>query len=166
MLDLWLIVTLIAWMPNFLVAALASSVKFSLGWYAARGFALIVSSTLLCVLLTEMTLLYSRLASAITLQRRESTNRQMSVDAVTAAIAQAAAGGDRPECLRSFKSGSFQSTRYRGPQGDQASGVIEGCLSCEPTWVRMRDNRRFESEERYRLFLHQSNPRYLIQSFA
>jgi signal transduction histidine kinase len=42
---------------------------------------------LLGVLLTETMLLYSRLASAITLQRRERTNRLLSVDAVTGAIA-------------------------------------------------------------------------------
>lgn len=86
-LDLWLIVTLIAAMPNFVVAAAASSVRFSLGWYAARCFALIASCTLLFVLLTELMVLYSRLASALTLQRRERTNRLMSVDAATAAIA-------------------------------------------------------------------------------
>jgi signal transduction histidine kinase len=87
MLDLWLIVTLMASMPSFLVAAAASSVRFSLGWYAARGFALIASCMLLSVLLTELMVLYSRLASALTLQRRERTNRLMSVDAATAAIA-------------------------------------------------------------------------------
>jgi signal transduction histidine kinase len=38
-------------------------------------------------LLIETTFLYSRLASAIILQRRERTNRLLSVDAVTAAIA-------------------------------------------------------------------------------
>jgi signal transduction histidine kinase len=86
-LDLWLIVILAAWMPNFLVAALASSVRFSLGWYAARGFALVASFMLLIVLLTEMTVLYSRLANAFSLLRRERANRMMSVDAATAAIA-------------------------------------------------------------------------------
>ena len=86
-LDLWLIVTLLAWTPNFLAAAAANSVRFSVGWYAGRGFALIASCTLLCVLLTEMTVLYSRLASALMLQRRERTNRLMSIDAATAAIA-------------------------------------------------------------------------------
>jgi signal transduction histidine kinase len=80
-------VTLLAWIPNFLVAALASSVRFSLGWYAARGFALVASSLLLSVLLTETALLYSRLASALTMLRRESGNRLMSIDAATAAIA-------------------------------------------------------------------------------
>jgi signal transduction histidine kinase len=86
-LDLWLIVTLLAWMPNFLVAALSSSVRFSIGWYAARGFVLIASCMVLAGLLIETTFLYSRLASAIILQRRERTNRLLSVDAVTAAIA-------------------------------------------------------------------------------
>lgn len=86
-LDVWLIVILAAWMPNFLIAALASVVRFSLGWYAARGFALVASFILLCVLLTEMTVLYSRLANAFSLLRRERSNRLMSVDAATAAIA-------------------------------------------------------------------------------
>jgi signal transduction histidine kinase len=86
-LDVWLIVVLVAWLPNFLVAALASSVRFSLGWYAARSFALIASFLLLGVMLTEMTLLYSRLANAFALLRRERANRLMSVDAATAAIA-------------------------------------------------------------------------------
>jgi len=86
-LDLWLMVILLAWIPNFLVAAVASSVRFSVGWYAARGFALVASCMLLSVLLTEMTFLYSRLANALTLQRRERSNRLMSVEAATAAMA-------------------------------------------------------------------------------
>ena len=86
-LDLWLMVTLLAWIPNFLVAAVASSVRFSVGWYAARGFALVASCMLLSVLLAEMTFLYSRLANALALQRREHSNRLMSVEAATAAMA-------------------------------------------------------------------------------
>jgi signal transduction histidine kinase len=86
-LDLWLMVTLLAWMPNFLVAALSSSVRFSIGWYAARCFVLIGSCMLLSVLLVETMFLYSRLASAAILQRRERTDRLLSVDAVTAAVA-------------------------------------------------------------------------------
>lgn len=85
-LDLWLMLTLFAWMPNFLVAAVASSVRFSLGWYAARGFALIASCTLLCVLLAETSMLYSVLANAMAMQKRERRNRLMSIDAATAAI--------------------------------------------------------------------------------
>ena len=64
-LDLWLMVTLFAAVPNFLVAVYAGSTRFSVGWYTARGFALIASCMLLSVLVTEMTVLYSRLASAL-----------------------------------------------------------------------------------------------------
>ena len=85
-LDLWLIVTLVAWMPNFIVAALVATVRFSVGWYMARGYALIASCTVLVVLLTGTTVLYARLANAVTLLRRERDNRLMSVDAATAAL--------------------------------------------------------------------------------
>ena len=86
-LDLWLMVTLLAYMPNFLVAMIGRSIRFTIGWYAARGFILVGSCMLLSVLLIETMLLYSRLASAIILQRRERTNRLLSVEAATAAIA-------------------------------------------------------------------------------
>jgi signal transduction histidine kinase len=87
MLDLWVMVTLLAYMPNFLVAIIGSSIRFTIGWYAARCFVLVASCMLLSVLLVETMLLYSRLASAIMLQRRERTNRLLSVEAATAAIA-------------------------------------------------------------------------------
>ncbi len=86
-LDLWLMLTLLAYSPNFLVAIIGSSVRFTVGWYAARCFVLVGSCMLLTVLLFETMFLYSRLASAITLQRRERTNRLLSVEAVTGAIA-------------------------------------------------------------------------------
>ena len=86
-LDLWLIVTLCALMPNFLIAAVFTSVRFSFGWYSARMFVLVASCTLLVVLLTETTVLYARLANAVTLLRRERANRLMSLDAATAAMA-------------------------------------------------------------------------------
>jgi hypothetical protein len=70
-LDLWLMVTLLAYMPSFLVAIIGSSVRFTVGWYAARCFILVASCMVLTVLLIETTFLYSRLASAIILQRRE-----------------------------------------------------------------------------------------------
>ena len=86
-LDLWLMVTLLAYMPNFLVAIIGRSVRFTVGWYAARGFILVGSCMLLTVLFIETMFLYSRLASSIALQRRERTNRLLSVEAVTGAIA-------------------------------------------------------------------------------
>jgi signal transduction histidine kinase len=86
-LDLWLIVTLLAWMPNFIIAATITAVRFSVGWYTARGYALIASCTVLAVLLTETTVLHARLANAVVLLRRERSNRLMSLDAATAAMA-------------------------------------------------------------------------------
>ena len=80
-------VVMSAWVPNFLVAASVTFVRFSLGWYSARFYALVASWTLLVVLLTETTLLYARLANALTLRQRERADRLMSVDAATAAIA-------------------------------------------------------------------------------
>jgi PAS domain S-box-containing protein len=74
-LDRWLIVTLLAWMPNFLVAVTFTVVRFSLGWYMARVYALLAGSSLLFVLLTETLFLYARLANAVVLLRRERGDR-------------------------------------------------------------------------------------------
>ena len=86
-LDLWLMVVLFAWWPNFLVAVAHSVVRFSAGWYIARFIALVASSTLLTVLLVESTTLYARLANAFVLLRRERADRLANVQAATAAMA-------------------------------------------------------------------------------
>jgi signal transduction histidine kinase len=86
-LDLWLIVVLFAWWPNFLVAIFETYVRFSAGWYVARVVALVASSTLLVVLLVESSALYARLSNAYLLLRRERADRQVSVEAATAAMA-------------------------------------------------------------------------------
>ena len=86
-LDIWLIVTVFVSLPDLSLTFFYTVVRYSAGWYTARSYALIASCTLLVVLLWETTLLYARLASAISLQRRERTYRLMSVDAATAAIA-------------------------------------------------------------------------------
>ena len=86
-LDLWLMVTLFAWLPNFLTAVYFTFVRFSIGWYVSRCFSIVASSTLLFVLLAEMTVLYARLANSITLSRRERAERLASVEAATSAMA-------------------------------------------------------------------------------
>ena len=86
-LDLWLLVILVAWWPNFLVGMSLAVVRFSFGWYIARFFALLATSTLLFVLLAQSTLLYARLANAILLLRRERADKLMSLEAATTAIA-------------------------------------------------------------------------------
>ena len=86
-LDLWLLVTLVAWLPNFLTSAFFTFVRFSIGWYVSRCFSVVASSALLMVLLAETTVLYARLANSIVLLRRERSDRLTTVEAATAALA-------------------------------------------------------------------------------
>jgi signal transduction histidine kinase len=86
-LDVWLVVTLFVSLPDLSLSFLYDVVRYSVGWYTARSYALIASCTVLIVLLVETTMLYARFASAITLQRRERAHRFSSVDEATAAIA-------------------------------------------------------------------------------
>jgi signal transduction histidine kinase len=86
-LDLWLIVTLFAWWPQFLVPMYFTVVRFSIGWYVARCLSVLASSALLAILVGETTLLYARLASSIRLLRRERAERLASVEAATSAMA-------------------------------------------------------------------------------
>ncbi len=86
-LDVWLVVVLFVSLPDLSLSFLYAVVRYSVGWYTARSYALIASCTVLIVLLVETTMLYARLASAMVLQRREGTHRVMSVDEATAAIA-------------------------------------------------------------------------------
>jgi signal transduction histidine kinase len=72
---------------EFCTAYFFPVVRFTLGWYVARFFAFVGSSTLLCLLLAETMLLYGRLANANVRLQRERTDRLMSVQAATAAMA-------------------------------------------------------------------------------
>jgi signal transduction histidine kinase len=86
-LDLWLMVILLAWWPNFILPVFVTVIRFTLGWYISRVLALVSSSTLLFVLLAETAELYGRLANAIDLLQRERSDRLMSVEAATSAMA-------------------------------------------------------------------------------
>jgi signal transduction histidine kinase len=86
-LAVWLMVTIFATLPDLALSTVMTAVRYTLGWYTARTFALIASCTVLAVMLTETTLLYARLANAILLLRRERSNRLMSLDAATSAMA-------------------------------------------------------------------------------
>jgi PAS domain S-box-containing protein len=74
-LDQWLILTLLAWLPTFVVTITFSVARFSLGWYMVRVYALLAGSSLLFVLLAETLFLYARLANAVVLLRRERGDR-------------------------------------------------------------------------------------------
>jgi len=86
-LDIWLTVVLFAWWPTFFVGIFYTVFRFSAGWYFGRLAALVASSTLLVVLLTESAALYGRLANALLLVRRERADRLTNVQAATAAMA-------------------------------------------------------------------------------
>jgi signal transduction histidine kinase len=86
-LALWLMVAVFATLPDLTLSTVMTTVRYTLGWYTARTYALIASFTVLGIMLTETTLLYARLANAVLLLRRERSNRLMSLDAATAAMA-------------------------------------------------------------------------------
>src|SRR6516164_490366 len=86
-LDIWLTVVLFAWWPTFFVGIFYTVFRFSAGWYFGRLAALVASSTLLVVLLTESAALYGRLANALLLVRRERADRLANVQTATASMA-------------------------------------------------------------------------------
>lgn len=86
LLSLWLMVAVLATLPDLALSAVLTSPRFTFGWYVARGYALIASATVLAVLLWEMTVLHARLANALALGNRERANRFMSLDVATGAI--------------------------------------------------------------------------------
>ncbi len=85
-LDLWLLIALFTALPDLLLPTVMPAPRFSVAWYAARGYALITSFAVLSLLLLEMTVLYQRLASSVILARGERANRMMSLDVATSAI--------------------------------------------------------------------------------
>jgi two-component sensor histidine kinase len=60
LLDQWLMVTLVAWLPHLVMASLSDSTRFAEGWYLGRAYALFAGSSLLVVLLMETLLLHRR----------------------------------------------------------------------------------------------------------
>ena len=63
-LDLWLIVTLCAWVFDIALAAVLNGGRYDIGWYTGRIYGLLASSFLLMVLLLENSALYAGLAKA------------------------------------------------------------------------------------------------------
>jgi PAS domain S-box-containing protein len=64
-LDHWLLVTLVAWIPPLAAGMSSHVLRFTVGWYVGRLFALVAGSALLVVLLTETMALYARLATMV-----------------------------------------------------------------------------------------------------
>ena len=87
MLDLWLMVVMCLYAIEMPLCYWPDPIRFSVGWYTIRVFAVLSSGLVLVVLLYEITTLYGRLIGAIDAQRRERAVRLMTGDAVAATIA-------------------------------------------------------------------------------
>jgi signal transduction histidine kinase len=86
LLDQWLMVVAVVSLAELTFSGLLPAVRFSVGFYAGRVFALITSSIILIVLLAETTALYVRLARSNSMLRRERDSKLMSMEAIAASI--------------------------------------------------------------------------------
>jgi len=85
-LDLWLMVVALVSIGELALSGLVPTARFSTGFYAGRGFALVTSAIVLIVLLAETTRLYGRMARSNAILQREHDNKLMSFEAIVASI--------------------------------------------------------------------------------
>jgi signal transduction histidine kinase len=85
-LDQWLMVVALASILELAFSGLLPSVRFSLGFYAGRVFALATSSIVLIVLLAETTRLYVRLARSNAMLQHHQENKLMNLEALASSI--------------------------------------------------------------------------------
>lgn len=87
-LDLWLCVTLVAWVFDIALASVLNGGRFDLGFYAGRVYGLLASSFVLIVMLLENGRLYADLAEANERERERGTeleDARIRADAATQA---------------------------------------------------------------------------------
>jgi signal transduction histidine kinase len=83
-LDRWLMVALVAAVAE---ASFVAATRYTVGFYAGRLFALVVSSSVLAAMLWETTQLYVRLSAAVRALQRERANKLMNLEVVVASVA-------------------------------------------------------------------------------
>lgn len=85
MLDLWLIVTMCAWLFDIALSAWLNAGRYDLGFYAGRIYGLLAASFVLIVLLTQTSGLYSQLVKLRESERQkaEELRRLTMVDPLT-----------------------------------------------------------------------------------
>jgi signal transduction histidine kinase len=84
-LDMWLLVSLSAWLAQSLLNATLSS-RYSAGFYCLFGLMLFSNLILMLALIAESNRLHMRLALSTAARERERDGRLLSMDAVTSAI--------------------------------------------------------------------------------
>jgi signal transduction histidine kinase len=85
-LDLWLMVTCCTLMLEIAMAIMLVNIRYSLGFYASRLYALVATILVLLVLLSETTILYAHLARSMMRLHAERAARQTAMDAMAASI--------------------------------------------------------------------------------
>ena len=85
-LDYWLMLAIFALILQHIYGGYLASSRYSLGFYASRGFTLVTSLTVLGLLLKETTSLYARLARSNLLLERERSSTLMNFDAMAASL--------------------------------------------------------------------------------
>jgi signal transduction histidine kinase len=86
-LDLWLSVTVCAFLAELVINTLFISGRFTLGWYSVRGFAVLVTTIVMMLLLAQTFALNARLMRMTTMLQRERSNKLANLEAVVASIA-------------------------------------------------------------------------------
>jgi signal transduction histidine kinase/CheY-like chemotaxis protein len=84
-LDLWLMVTTVAWLLDIALAAMLNAGRYDLGFYAGRIYGLLACSLVLMELLLENGLLYARLAQAYDNDHRKGVALEAARDEAQAA---------------------------------------------------------------------------------
>ena len=70
-LDIWLMVTLTAWLFDIAISAVLNGARFDLGFYAGRAYGLLAATFVLLVLLRETGAMYARLARLLESEKYE-----------------------------------------------------------------------------------------------
>jgi signal transduction histidine kinase len=86
-LDLWLSVTIFAFIAELVINTVMISGRFTLGWYLGRAFAVLVPTIVMILMLAQTFALNARLMSMTMMLKRERNNKLASLEAVVAAIA-------------------------------------------------------------------------------
>jgi signal transduction histidine kinase len=85
LLDLWVMVTLCAWIFDIALSAVFNQGRYDVGFYAGRAYGLAAASFVLLVLLLENVVLHNRLAKALAAEQRESALVQQKTAELAAA---------------------------------------------------------------------------------
>jgi signal transduction histidine kinase len=86
-LDMWLCVTIFAFLAELVINTVLISGRFTLGWYVGRVFAVFVPTIAMILMLAQIFALNAKLMRATIMLQRERSNKLASLDAVVAAIA-------------------------------------------------------------------------------